>query len=148
MASTSLHHPAPRGPQPRALHLELECDFATVRHGAQKVRGFLEGQGLFEEDVWACELCFVESCNNIVQHTTAAQQGPLSIQLNCEEGEVELQIRDRSAGFHFPESASLPPPDAEQGRGLFLMRSLMTVVEYLQDEEGNCLILKRLLRKL
>ena len=92
------------------LQLEMSCDYSSIRQGAGSLRVFLEGCGLPEKDIWACELCLVEACNNIVQHAPAVFYcRPIEIQVSCSPGEVEIRITDLTTGFAFPEASSLPP---------------------------------------
>ena len=144
MASTSLQRRNANPAPPNHLQFELLCDFASVRQGAEKLRGFLQAKGLLEADLWACELAFVEACNNVVQHTPAAHYlQPLCIKVTRTPAEVELQIQDEGPGFDFPESVDLPRAENENGRGLYLMRTLMSQVEYIRGDAGNCLVMKR-----
>ena len=126
------------------LRLQIECNFAAVRRCAAQVRAFLVASGLNERDVWACELAFVEGCNNAVQHTPASRIGKkLLVEMACSGGHVELRINDFTAGFECPEAASLPPAEAESGRGIYLMRTLMDHVDYVRESASNCLILRK-----
>ena len=144
MASTSLHRRSASVAPPSNLEFQLECDFLSVRQGAEKLRAFLQTRGLLEADLWACELAFVEACNNVVQHASAAHYlQPMIIKVTRYEAEVELQIWDEGPGFELPEKVHLPRPDNENGRGLYLMRSLMSAVDYVRSEGGNCLVMKR-----
>ena len=139
--------PAPRGqPSSPVLHLHLDCTFAAVRQGASEIRAFLHHRGLLEKDIWACELAFVEGCNNAVEHTPAAHSASkIMVELALAPGHIELRINDHSEGCDIPPDPSLPPADAERGRGIFLMRSLMDDVAYVRNNSSNCLVLKKAL---
>ena len=127
-----------------ALHLHLDCNLAAVRRGAVQIRTFLENRGLAEKDVWACELAFVEGCNNAVQYTPAAQASQkIIVELLMEGGSIELRINDYSKGCDFPARVELPPAESESGRGIFLMQNLMDEVTYVRRESSNCLVLKK-----
>lgn len=127
-----------------ALRLHLDCNFAEVRRGAAKIREYLHNCGLLEKDIWACELAFVEGCNNAVQHTPGAQRSRQLLVEVCRHGKVlELRIIDHTAGCDFPEQSTLPGAECESGRGIFLMRSLMDDVTYLRRDSSNCLVLKK-----
>jgi anti-sigma regulatory factor (Ser/Thr protein kinase) len=127
-----------------ALHLHLDCTFAAVRQGASEIRAFLHNRGLHEKDIWACELAFVEGCNNAVEHTPAAHTASkIMVELSLAPGHIELRIKDHSEGCEFPADPSLPPADSERGRGIFLIRSLMDDVVYLRSSSSNCLVLKK-----
>ena len=137
--------PAQRGqPFNPALHLHLDCTFAAVRQGASEIRAFLHNRGLPEKDIWACELAFVEGCNNAVEHTPDAHTASkIIVELSLDAGHIELRIKDHTQGCEFPADISLPPADSERGRGIFLMRSLMDDVVYLRSSSSNCLVLKK-----
>ena len=126
------------------LRLHVECNFAAVRRCAGQVRAFLAGHGVSEKDIWACELAFVEGCNNAVEHTPESKAGEkLLVELSCESTHVELRINDHTQGFDFPAESRLPSPDEEKGRGIYLMRTLMDEVDYIRDRSSNCLVLKK-----
>jgi anti-sigma regulatory factor (Ser/Thr protein kinase) len=126
------------------LRFHMECSFAAVRHCAARVRGYLAGHGVAEKDLWACELAFVEGCNNAVQHTPASKAGEkLIVELSCESTHVELRINDHTQGFDLPAESRLPAPEEERGRGIYLMRTLMDEVSYIRDPSANCLVLKK-----
>jgi anti-sigma regulatory factor (Ser/Thr protein kinase) len=126
------------------LRVHVECSFAAVRRCAAQVRSYLAAHGVAEKDLWACELAFVEGCNNAVQHTPASKAGEkLFVELSCESTHVEVRINDHTQGFDFPKEPRLPTPDAENGRGIYLMRSLMDEVAYIRDSSSNCLVLKK-----
>jgi serine/threonine-protein kinase RsbW len=131
---------------PLALRLHLDCHFGAVRRGASQVREFLLERGLPERDVWACELAFVEGCNNAVQNTPPANaEKQLFVELTCHNTHVELRINDHTDGYELPEEARLPSAEEESGRGIFLMRSLMDQVDYVRSSSSNCLVLKKAL---
>lgn len=127
-----------------ALHLHVDCNFAAVRRGAIQVRTFLENRGLGEKDIWACELAFVEGCNNAVQNTPDAKVSQkILVELHIDTGSIELRINDHSPGCDFPSEVELPPAESESGRGIFLMHTLMDQVTYIRNDSSNCLVLKK-----
>ena len=126
------------------LRLQVECSFAAVRLSATTVREYLAARGVAERDLWACELAFVEGCNNAIQHTPANRAAEkLLIELSCESSHVELRIKDHTHGFEFPTESRLPEPQEERGRGIYLMRTLMDEVDYIRDPSSNCLVLRK-----
>jgi anti-sigma regulatory factor (Ser/Thr protein kinase) len=127
-----------------ALCLNLDCTLAAVRQGASQVRTFLERCGVAEKDIWACELAFVEGCNNAVQHTPRAKVSEkIAIELQIDARAIELRINDHSPGCDIPSQVELPPAESESGRGIFLMRTLMDEVIYVRNASSNCLVLKK-----
>src|SRR5687767_12606100 len=121
----SAESPRSTAPAARSLQLLLECDFMAVRQGAAQVRAFLKEQGLQEKDLWACELAFVEGCNNAVQNTPPANSDQkILVELAFQPTHLELRINDHTCGFNLPVHPGLPQPEDENGRGLYLMTSL------------------------
>ena len=133
-----------RAVEPPALRLQMECSFAAVRAGAAKLRGFLESNKLAEREIWACELAFVEGCNNAVQHTPLKLQASgIVVEVILGSAQLELRINDHTCGCDFPPHVPVPPPEHERGRGIFLMRTLMDDVAYIRRDSSNCLVLKK-----
>ncbi len=139
--------PAQRGRSSSpALRLHLDCTFAAVRHGATQLRDYLHSRGLPEKDIWACELAFVEGCNNAVQYTPDLHASKkIVLEITPHPTHIELRINDHTPGCDFPADPALPPADAERGRGIFLMHSLMDDVAYIRSKSSNCLVLKKAL---
>jgi serine/threonine-protein kinase RsbW len=128
------------------LRLHLDCNFGAVRRGATQIRNYLTSQGVAENEIWACELAFVEGCNNAVQHTPRIHSDKkILVELALRSGEFELRINDFSTGCDLPAEPTLPDDESESGRGIFLMRTLMDDVTYIRRDSSNCLILKKAL---
>jgi anti-sigma regulatory factor (Ser/Thr protein kinase) len=129
------------------LKLHISCEYDAVRGTAGQVRSFLAEQKVGESDLWACELAFVEACNNVVRYTPASlySEGVL-VEIRRRDREIEFRINDRSTGFDLPAEIELPAPDQERGRGLYVIKSLMDRMEYVRGAAGNCLILTKRLR--
>jgi serine/threonine-protein kinase RsbW len=80
-------------------------------------------------------LAVSELCSNAVRHATGA---PGSIQLHAwaEAADVVVEVSDDGGSLEWSEQRpeDLPDPEAEQGRGLFLVRELadevVTAVEH------------------
>jgi anti-sigma regulatory factor (Ser/Thr protein kinase) len=126
------------------MELRLSWNYSEVRRAAARIRAFLGSQRIPEMDIWACELAFVEACNNTVRHTPAAEQrGEIHVEVACGGGSVEVRIDDHTSGFPLPRNPVLPVSEQESGRGLYLMMSLMDGVGYVPRGAGNCLVLQR-----
>jgi serine phosphatase RsbU (regulator of sigma subunit)/anti-sigma regulatory factor (Ser/Thr protein kinase) len=126
------------------FRLSLACDLAEVRPATLAVREFLSEQGLHEEEVRACETALVEACNNAVQYVTeSGRREPVEILAACNGSKVELEVRDHTSGFNWPQRIELPAKDSESGRGLFLIRSLMDDASYLRGRSENTLMMRK-----
>jgi anti-sigma regulatory factor (Ser/Thr protein kinase) len=129
---------------PTIFRFELPCDLAQVRSAALAVHRFLARQGCGEMEVTDCELSLVEACNNAIQYVgPAARALPVGIEVRCDAEQIELRVTDHTPGFPWPERASLPPPEQERGRGIYLIQSVMNYTQYTSEGTQNVLVLRK-----
>jgi len=122
----------------------MDCELERVRQLSMAVRNALARHGASEENLMGCELALVEACNNAILYATAAgRQQPVEIQCLGDGAQLEIQIIDHTPGFDLPPTLDLPDPEAEQGRGLFIIRTLMDEVLYLRGPVQNRLIMRK-----
>jgi len=127
-----------------ALRVPAACEFSAVRAAIAQVRAWLAERGLPEAELGAWELALVEAANNAVKYAApAAREVPVLIEVSAGEHEVEVRVTDHTAGFDWPVEIKLPEPDAEHGRGLYLMQSLTDEIFYLRHPGQNVLVLRR-----
>ena len=128
----------------RFLSLTFACDLRESREASRCVRQFLAEAQLPESDLHAWELMVTEAANNAADYATeAGRKLPNRLEAFCRDDEVEVRLTDHTAGFEMPERALLPPVDREKGRGLFLIQSLASGVEYLRGRKENCMVIRR-----
>jgi serine phosphatase RsbU (regulator of sigma subunit)/anti-sigma regulatory factor (Ser/Thr protein kinase) len=127
-----------------AWHWNGAVTFAAVREGAIGARNWLALAGVPEEEISAWELILTEAGNNVAEHGGEGQ-GTLTLEFDLAvlPGRIVARVTDRSAGFEWPASVSLPDDDSESGRGLFLIEALTTARDYLRGRSGNTLRLER-----
>src|SRR5437868_6532498 len=114
-----------------ALELALACDIKEVRSTADKIKAFLSAHGCSRAEIADCDLALVEACNNAIEHASGSGQNELvHIMTVCRRDEIELRITDHTSGFILPDSAKLPRAESETGRGLYLIQTLMSNVDY------------------
>jgi anti-sigma regulatory factor (Ser/Thr protein kinase) len=104
------------------FRLLVPAELAAVRRTAQAARDFLAAHRVDEDLLAASELALVEACNNAILYAEGFQQKrPIEVCLLCQSAFIELQVTDHTAGFDWPEQLELPDPEAEHGRGLFII---------------------------
>jgi serine/threonine-protein kinase RsbW len=136
--------PEPPAAEVISLELAIACDLAEVRQASEAAGGFLERQGADPADVMDCELALVEACNNAIEHAEEnARHKPVSLEIRCGPGEIEMLVTDHTPGFDLPEHPALPDLESESGRGLYLIRSIMDSVEYRRGADHNTLVMRR-----
>ena len=127
-----------------SFHLSFPSELAAARQACRAVRHFLATEKLTEKEQVACELALTEACNNAVLYAEGfGQRAPLEIQALCRRTGLELQVIDHTPGFDWPAAIALPRAEAEQGRGLFIIHSLMNEVVYLRGRGENRLIMRK-----
>ena len=130
-----------------ARHFSMPCDLVYVRTTVLAARDFLASQGLKDDELLACELAMVEACNNAIRYAPASgRKFPVEIHVFCETSRVEMHIVDHTDGFDLPDRIELPSPDKENGRGLYIITSVMEQVVYLRGAAENRLLLRKQLK--
>jgi serine phosphatase RsbU (regulator of sigma subunit)/anti-sigma regulatory factor (Ser/Thr protein kinase) len=133
--------PVERGLSQRVV---FRCDFAAARTANGILRAFLEEQGLDESELFNLELCLAEACNNAVQHAgQAGTHALISAEAVCHTSAVELRVTDHTPGFELKTKQSTLSPHLENGRGLFIIQSLMDEVHYLRGADRNTLFMRK-----
>jgi serine/threonine-protein kinase RsbW len=71
-------------------------------------------------------LAVSELCSNAVRHASGAP-GSIHLRAWAEVGDVHIEVSDDGGSLEWSEQRpeELPDPEAEQGRGLFLVRELV-----------------------
>lgn len=110
------------------------------------------GQSIADEEIiYAFDLALFEACANVVQHAYEdGGPGEVLIILSVQKGEFfEAEVIDWGKGFpDYPVCIKNAPPEAERGRGLFIISQLasdlevrrdgvMTVLHIKMDIKGN-----------
>ena len=127
-----------------ALRVETACEFSAVRAGVSQISAWLGELALPEADLGAWELSLIEAGNNAVKYAPPeARRRPVSFEISAGIRDVEARVTDHTPGFDWPEKIALPEPDAEHGRGLYLIKSLTDEVFYLRHPGQNVLVLRR-----
>ncbi|MDF3056455.1 MAG: uncharacterized protein K0R17_670 [Rariglobus sp.] len=125
-----------------AHRIAFGCNPAESRAASRALRAFLAEHLLDEAELFACELCLAEACNNAVQYADERfRNEPIVAEAVCTSSQVELRVTDHTQGFDFPKNPSVPPPDSERGRGIFIIHSMMDGVRYLRSENHNTLVM-------
>jgi serine phosphatase RsbU (regulator of sigma subunit)/anti-sigma regulatory factor (Ser/Thr protein kinase) len=133
--------PAERGVLNRVA---FKCDLAESRVATRILRAFLAEQGLDDSEQSNCELCLAEACNNAVQYATPAGANfPITAEVICNATRVELRVTDRTPGFELGTRPAALDPHRENGRGLFIIQSLMDEVRYFRGPDENTLVMRK-----
>jgi serine/threonine-protein kinase RsbW len=124
------------------FRIYLPCNLCAVSEALDAACSFLERQSIESDTLTACKLALVEACNNAILFAdTESSRSPVEIQIACDDSWCELRVTDHTPGFDLPEKPEIPQPDAESGRGVFIIHSLMDNIIYSREPGGNWLIM-------
>jgi serine/threonine-protein kinase RsbW len=115
----------------------------VVRH---TVATALESAGVTDECVGEVELALSEACTNVYQH--AGHGASYEVVISIGDQQLTMDVLDSGAGFG--DLGADPPPmaelDAEEGRGIALMRALSdrAVFDTITGRGGSVHLMKHL----
>ena len=120
-------------------------DTAEGHEVQERIAGLLERHGWPMRDVFGVRLALEEAMVNAIKHGNRMDPTK-QIYIACQlcDGEVCVTIEDQGEGFQI---ADIPDPTDEDnldkpgGRGIMLIRSFMSVVEY--NDRGNRLHMRK-----
>ena len=126
------------------LKISFPCDLNEVRTAVGAVHDFLAKEGWSPDDLMSFDLALVEACNNAIQHARDSQRAlPVLLEVVSDAARVELRVHDHTSGFDWPQKIELPPVESENGRGLYLITTLMDEASYFCGRNENILVMRR-----
>jgi anti-sigma regulatory factor (Ser/Thr protein kinase) len=148
-----------REPGPHELELDLPAAHSAERLARAVVRQFARGEGVQAGEIETLEFVASELLSNAVDHGgggSAMEESDLetpvrvSLSLRLESGGWEMRVGDQGGGE--PEDVApmldddeLPDLEDERGRGLYLLRQMLSGlrVEKSQDLKGLTFVASR-----
>ncbi|HEX15954.1 MAG TPA: ATP-binding protein [Deltaproteobacteria bacterium] len=104
-----------------------------------------------EIDPHKMELCVVEACTNVIRHAYEGREGKrVKVLLTIFPDRVVFEVSDTGRAME-PQHLHAPAPDLskveelpERGLGLQIIKEVMDEVQYRSSEEGNTLIMTKI----
>lgn len=133
----------------RDILLTLDSRLENVALAGRAAYGLGAEAGLEPSDCDLLELCVVEAVTNAVVHAYGGAPGhEVRLHVSVYEDRLELQVMERGSPMP-PGLLERPEPElpeeiselAENGRGLFILRSFFDTLDYVSDARGNVLTL-------
>lgn len=113
-----------------SLHLELPADARFLSMTRRAVGGYLRAAGIGEDERSDVVLALDEACVNVIRHAFPDDpDGRIRLLAEMIDGGVRVQVEDDGVGFDPAAPRRQTLPWDTSGRGLDLIRSLMTSVE-------------------
>jgi serine/threonine-protein kinase RsbW len=123
----------------QTTRLVLPSHIEAVADAAAAVTDFIRNCGVSDELTFGIEMAVREAVTNAMVHGNQEDESKsVEVIFNCHDNELEVEVRDQGDGF---DPAEVPDPtNAENllktsGRGIFLMRTFMDQVEWLNRPE-------------
>lgn len=113
------------------LQLEFPADARLLPRTRRALEGYLEDIGASEEHRSDVVLALDEACVNVIRHAFPnAGDGSIRVVAEITDSEVVVQVEDDGVGFD-PVAVARRPlhPEDTSGRGLHIIREVMTHVE-------------------
>lgn len=133
-------------PSPFAAEVVIPSDLAEGRRVQDDIEAALQSAGYGDRDIFAIKLALEEAIVNAIKHGNQMDPGKqVSVWYAVAVDRFEVRITDEGPGFN-PSDVPDPtqPENLERpcGRGVFLIRNLMTSVEY--HGAGNVVVMSKL----
>ena len=125
--------------------VSIASETSLGREVQERIISVLENRAYSDRDVFGVRLALEEALVNAIKHGNGMDPAK-QVQIDCrfDDDGVRIVIEDEGPGF---DVTAVPDPTAEEnldkpgGRGIMLMRSFMSHVEY--NELGNRLVLEK-----
>jgi serine/threonine-protein kinase RsbW len=130
------------------VDLTLPTDARLISQTRRMFSGYLEEMGVVQDDVSDVALALAEACTNVMRHAYAEDDQCFHLTAELRPEEVVLVVEDQGVGLPAGAGATMPDPTATSGRGLQLIRELMTDVdvETAPQRSGTRLHMRKSLR--
>lgn len=117
------------------MQLSLPRDASYVPVTRTVAHSLLETMGVPEDASADVQVALSEACANVVRHAGGLDY---SVALSVGPEGCEIEVLDNGPGIHVEGDGAVPvEDDAEDGRGLFLMRALVDDFEFTSEDDGT-----------
>ncbi len=128
------------------IDVTIPSDTSEGRLVQERIVQLLEQRNYPMRDVFGVRLALEEALVNAIKHGNRMDPNK-TVRIECQvlEDKVRITIEDEGEGFNASE---VPDPTMDEnlekpgGRGIMLMRSFMTLIEY--NERGNRLVMEKI----
>lgn len=123
---------------------EFPSDTARGREVQERIVAGMESRGFSLRQVFGVRLALEEALVNAIKHGNKMDLDKVvRVDWQISDDHVRIQIQDQGVGF---DVSAVPDPtddenlDKPGGRGIMLMRSFMSLIEY--NDKGNVLTME------
>jgi len=128
------------------FEVTIPSETAEGRAVQERIVQLLEEKSYSMRDVFGVRLALEEALVNAIKHGNRMDPDKV-VRINCQvsDAHIRVEIEDQGTGF---DIANVPDPTDDDnlekpgGRGIMLMRSFMTSLEY--NSSGNKVVMKKI----
>jgi serine/threonine-protein kinase RsbW len=117
------------------LQLTLPRDTSGIPVARRVLRTALLSLGLERGCADDIEIAMSEACANVLLHVGV--EDAFQVSASIDRDQCLLEVADQGPGFKPGAPPASPDPEAEHGRGLLLMHSLMDGLDFETPPEGG-----------
>ncbi|MBK1649292.1 ATP-binding protein [Rhabdochromatium marinum] len=126
------------------LRLEIDSRLECVTPLGLCLHTLARQLGFDDMQAYQIQTCCVEALNNAIIHAYAGEPGHLvSVRWHTQANELLVEIEDCGRAMTVPPCEHEPDPEAESGRGWWIMRQWMDSAEYCDLGERHYVQLRR-----
>ena len=111
------------------VDLTLPTDARLISQTRRMFSGYLAEMGVSTDDVDDVALALAEACTNVMRHAYDEPDQCFHLSAELRPDEVLLVVEDDGSGMPPGVGQAMPDPTATSGRGLQIIRQLMTTVD-------------------
>lgn len=111
------------------VDLTLPTDARLISQTRRMFSGYLAEMGVDDDDVSDVALALAEACTNVMRHAFTVPDQCFHLTAELRPEEVLLVVEDEGVGLPPGAGREMPDPTATSGRGLQLIREVMTTVD-------------------
>jgi len=124
--------------------IQIDSRLALVSEVAASFSNYCHELEFNEQFCFQVELCAVEAINNAIIHAYQNQPGnQINIEWWLDSKRLFIKVTDSGIRMEKIPEDTLVAPEAESGRGWFIMRQWMDKVDYISNEQFNSVILQK-----
>ena len=125
------------------LRLELPADARILPMTRRAMEEYLQEAGLDGEECSDLVLALDEACANVIRHAFPGRPGRICVVADVADHQVVVRVEDDGVGFDISAPRPEPGPYDTSGRGLRIIRQLMTSVELQSLASGGTRVVMR-----
>lgn len=128
----------------QSIILQIDSRLDCVAHLGVRIKALCCEQGMDEMNSYQVQTAVTEAINNAVIHAYDNQAGhKVTLKWTLQDQTIRIEVSDEGKRLSKMPPDIEPSPEAESGRGWWIMRRWMDQVNYVSSDGVNSLIMYR-----